>query len=101
MTTRWSVPFDDPEAVNEFVDALNSEVPKPLFPGMRVAEQVFQYNGVKFEIYADEHPPPHFHIVAGDQSASSHLSDGTLYKENRHGRWRRRSRSGTRRIAAC
>jgi hypothetical protein len=39
-------------------------------------------SGFKFEIYADEHPPPHFHVFFGGESNSFSILDATpLYPE--------------------
>jgi hypothetical protein len=33
------------------------------------------YSGLKFEIFSDEHPPPHFHVTIGEETASFGISD--------------------------
>lgn len=32
-------------------------------------------NGFKIEIFADEHPPPHFHVKYGDEQNTFRISD--------------------------
>jgi hypothetical protein len=80
------VPFDDAEAIASLIEALNAEIPPARrFGGMRIAEQVARIHHVRIGIYADEHPPPHFHAAAGDESASYRLDNGKLH-EGEHSR---------------
>jgi hypothetical protein len=39
---------------------------------------VDRVRGLKIEIYANEHPPPHFHVIQNDGKASYALDDGRL-----------------------
>ena len=39
---------------------------------------VDRINGLKIQIYANEHPPPHFHVIQNDGQASFALDDGRL-----------------------
>ena len=41
---------------------------------------VAKYNGIKIEIYSNEHPPAHFHIVSGENNASFAIDDCELLK---------------------
>ncbi len=41
---------------------------------------VAKYNGIKIEIYSNEHPPVHFHIVSGENNASFAIDDCELLK---------------------
>src|SRR5262249_25637123 len=50
---------------------------KVLLQGRALVEKV---NGLKIHIYADEHAPPHFHVVAPDIDAAFSISDCTLLK---------------------
>lgn len=43
---------------------------------------VERVHGLKFEIYAKEHPPPHFHAKTAECSASFALDDGRLLKQS-------------------
>lgn len=43
---------------------------------------VDRIRGLKVEIYADEHPPPHFHVIQSDGKASFALDDGRLLEES-------------------
>ena len=38
---------------------------------------VDRYSGLKIEIHANEHPPPHFHVECAAGEASFRISDGT------------------------
>lgn len=40
--------------------------------------QVDRVRGLKIEIYANEHPPPHFHVIQNDGKASFALDDGRM-----------------------
>jgi Domain of unknown function (DUF4160) len=61
---------------------------------------VGRVNGLKIEVYAKEHPPPHFHICGGDIDATFSLSD-CAHLEGRIGKreielvrwWYQRSRT--------
>lgn len=37
---------------------------------------VDRVRGIKFEIFANEHPPPHFHVITAECRASFALDDG-------------------------
>ncbi|ATI41927.1 hypothetical protein CBW24_07875 [Pacificitalea manganoxidans] len=43
---------------------------------------VDKVRGLKFEIFANEHPPPHFHVTTADCRASFALSDGRKLKSS-------------------
>lgn len=43
-----------------------------------VREQVDRINGIKIEIYSNEHPPPHFHIVSNELKASLRIDNGEI-----------------------
>ena len=43
-----------------------------------IKQQVGRVNGLKIEIYPNEHPPPHFHVKTGDVSASFSIDDCQL-----------------------
>ena len=66
----------------------------------RIKQLVGRVHGMKIEIYAREHPPPHFHIAGGDVDATFSLVDCSLLEGKVSGRelalvnwWYRRSRS--------
>lgn len=64
-----------------------------------IKQLVDRVRGMKVEIYAREHPPPHFHVLAADIDATLSLKDGSLLEGHLTGRelrliewWYRRSR---------
>lgn len=44
--------------------------------------QVDRVRGLKVEIYANEHPPPHFHVTQNDGKASFALDDGRMLESS-------------------
>ncbi|TMN95148.1 DUF4160 domain-containing protein [Pseudoalteromonas sp. S558] len=40
-----------------------------------IRQLVAKVNGLKIEIYSNEHPPPHFHVKGGDIKASFSIID--------------------------
>ncbi len=45
-------------------------------------EQVDRLNGIKIEIYSNEHPPPHFHIIANGLKASLRIDNGEILENS-------------------
>lgn len=39
-------------------------------------EQIARFSGLSIQIYADEHPPPHFHVRAAGEEAAYALDTG-------------------------
>ena len=37
-------------------------------------------SGIRIEIYTDDHPPPHFHVKAGQMRAKFDIATGRLLK---------------------
>lgn len=65
-----------------------------------IRQQVGRVNGLKIEVFAKEHPPPHFHISGGGIDATFSLVDCTHLHGRISGReealvkwWYQRSRS--------
>jgi hypothetical protein len=65
-----------------------------------IKQLVGRANGLKIEIFAREHPPPHFHVSGGDIDATFSLVDGSQLEGKVSGRdralvgwWYSRSRS--------
>lgn len=46
-----------------------------LVEGKALVERI---DGLKIEIYSNEHPPPHFHVKIGGKSASFRLDNGEV-----------------------
>lgn len=61
-------------------ELLESFVQGPMFDdsGRRMLneEQVVRINNMSLVIFADEHPPPHFHVKFAGENASFNLADG-------------------------
>ena len=53
-------------------------------------ETVARIEGMKIEIYSNEHPPPHFHVVAPDYRASFTLDSCRLIEGSMPSRQRRK-----------
>lgn len=43
-----------------------------------IRQLVAKVNGLRIEVYAKEHAPPHFHVSGGDIDASFAIADGTF-----------------------
>lgn len=72
---RWSVEFDDVAALYELeVELRSAEVSerraRDLRFGPLLEVRIDYYAGLRIEAYADEHPPPHFHVSCAGGSAS-------------------------------
>lgn len=46
-----------------------------------IKQQVGRINGLKIHVFPNDHPPPHFHVVAPGLNARFLISDGSLYSE--------------------
>jgi hypothetical protein len=53
-----------------------------------IKQLVARVDGLKIEIFAREHPPPHFHVSAGHIDATFSLADGSLLEGRLPGRER-------------
>jgi hypothetical protein len=45
-------------------------------------ELVERFDGLKIEIYSNEHPPPHFHVIFGGIKSSFSLDDCRMLEGN-------------------
>lgn len=45
-----------------------------------IKQLVAKVNNLRIEVFPDEHPPPHFHVVYPGVNASFALADGSLIK---------------------
>jgi hypothetical protein len=78
--SKWRVPFYD-QSTGQLLAALRSadareqnERSQSGFTELLIEK----FKGVKIEIYANEHPPPHFHVKTNNGSASFTISDCKL-----------------------
>ena len=49
---------------------------------IEVREQVDRINGIKIEIYSNEHPPPHFHITSNGLKASLRIDNAEILENS-------------------
>lgn len=79
---RWTVKFDDPAedvlfhslcggAIIELAEETGGKADRVEFKKVLVEKS----DGFKFYIYADEHPPPHFHVFFNGQENSFSILD--------------------------
>ena len=47
---------------------------------LETRQRVAQIDGVTIHVYADEHAPPHFHVICSGKNASYTIEDCTLMK---------------------
>ncbi len=67
---QWSVAFMDSSILDELRRELHTaQSDHPL------AHSVDRFAGLKVEVFAREHPPPHFRILCRGESASYQISD--------------------------
>jgi hypothetical protein len=83
-STEFSVSVD--ENVSESLkNALQSADSAQASDGSGLELLVDRFAGLKVEIFAREHPPPHFRVICGNESANYRINDcyqisGTLYR---------------------
>ncbi|MGH8194065.1 MAG: DUF4160 domain-containing protein [Woeseiaceae bacterium] len=53
-----------------------------------IKQLVARVKGLKIHVYADEHPPPHFHVKSADVDAVFTIDDCTFIRGNIDGRER-------------
>lgn len=78
--TAWRVSFND-QSTAELLSALQraEEIEKNEVATRGFTEfLVDRFKGLKIEIYANEHPPPHFHISTNNGAASFSIADCEL-----------------------
>ncbi len=73
---EWLVQISDEEAVQELTESFR-EGPIIDDQGRRPMNeaQVDRVNGLKIEVFADEHPPPHFRVTYQGLTANYRISD--------------------------
>ena len=92
---EWVVEFDDRDAISELRLRLRASeaVDRPVVPtrGPSVPFSPYlvdRFQGLKVEVFANEHPPPHFRVKCGGETANYRISDchqlnGGLIKHQR------------------
>lgn len=80
---EWVVNFKDEECVKELHNSFEQGPMLNESGRRKLEEKVFdKLGGLKIEVFADEHPPPHFRVSCAGESNSYSLETGEpLYKE--------------------
>jgi hypothetical protein len=63
---EWTIPFDDEattKALHDLLFLADAQRPRPR-PDL-IEFLVDRYHGLKIEVFAREHPPPHFRVSCG------------------------------------
>lgn len=73
--TRWVVPV--PQELIDELEMSFSAGPILNDAGMRSADEVLvaRFKGMKIEIFANEHPPPHFHVTHQERSGTFRIDN--------------------------
>ena len=81
--TEWVVPVP-PELVDELRRTLETND-----AGWQSANEVVvkQFNGLKVEIFSDEHPPPHFRVSKNGETNNFRIADGEPLYDRGLGRY--------------
>lgn len=83
---HWVHP-DELEGVTEWAEYLNAILHEPCtiweeddgeLVLLDIKARVDSVNGLKLEIYPNEHPPPHFHVRSATVNASFRIDNGKL-----------------------
>jgi len=79
---EWSVDLSDADLALSLQAALRAEQDREqrTKSPFVTAFLVDRWKGMKFDVFADEHPPPHFRVQTSGDSATYYLSDGTPYQ---------------------
>ena len=73
---EWVTTLDDDGAVSELKNSLE-QGPMLNDAGLRmlIERVVGSFNGLKVEIFSDEHPPPHFRVIHQGETARFTIND--------------------------
>jgi len=78
----WNVPFTNRAALNDLETELRAAETRTRREDDRRFESILflvdRYAGFKVDVYANEHPPPHFHVSCAAGEASSRISNGAM-----------------------
>jgi hypothetical protein len=76
MVTEWRVPVE--ETLAEALRRSLTDGPIVDDEGRRLLTEarVDAFNGFRVDIFADEHPPPHFRVSYGGETANYRITDG-------------------------
>jgi hypothetical protein len=74
---EWTVPFSDADALDGLKDSFRADERGQASGANDLRFLVDRVGGLKIEIFAREHPPPHFRAICGDESANYRISNCT------------------------
>lgn len=74
---EWTIPVEN-DAVEALWKSIRCAPMNPDGTYLLKEHTVDVYGGMKFEIFSDEHPPPHFRVKVGGQMAVYRISDCEL-----------------------
>jgi hypothetical protein len=79
LMAEWTIPFDDEESLTRLCIALHpfeqEEEPGPRSDKEYAYFMVGRFAGLKIIMFSREHPPPHFRVMCGGESADYRISD--------------------------
>ncbi len=74
---EWAVRCEDEVALSQLLWALDADIPQPLGLVEVIKYRVARVKGLTVEVFAKEHPPPHFRVAANGETANYRIDDGT------------------------
>lgn len=74
---EWVAEFSDPNALNQLKAGLLDAGPKDDTEDENLELLVDRFGGLKVEVFAREHPPPHFRVRCAGDSANYEIADCT------------------------
>jgi hypothetical protein len=71
---EWTIDLEG-DAVGELLESINRG--RMVRPGLRSLNEqtIARYHNVKIQVFSDEHPPPHFRVEAGGETANFTIKD--------------------------
>jgi hypothetical protein len=73
---QWIVGFQDQTAVGQLKDSLSAAERRDARPAGDALERlVDRFGALRIEVFAREHPPPHFRVICGGESANYRIAD--------------------------
>jgi type I restriction enzyme, R subunit len=72
---EWGVPVDDPQMVAQLWVALDKFESESHQPRRTLEFLVDRFAGLRIEVFANEHPPPHFRVKCNGETTNYRISD--------------------------
>jgi uncharacterized protein DUF4160 len=73
---EWIVEFPDQTAAGDLRDSLSATERRDASSSADTLElKVDRFAGLRIEVFAREHPPPHFRVICGGESANYRIAD--------------------------